>query len=508
MMLTELDGKFDMPLQFTREVQQFVQSVLHASHEYGPCVTYSSANLTGRPNNYPTYGDHADSYLLTSYGRWHSSAPSYTPEFGLANIPAIDNPPVDELLVVSFERTVYPTGLAVYETYNGGAVSRIWAFSESSEWHLLWDCRTDVELPQTPVDNDESEAPSHRARLFRPKIHAIQPRTRVLAIEFNMRDLSDIYGMDGIMLIGTLFPFSQQVPCDGLVPRALNRVASSALPVLIDQDAIQIMDLPYEMLVKILSFLDPPSLRNMEQVSYAFRQLVADNRLCRENLLVRCPSLIELSMRNTTIDTRTNERPRDFTHLQKLDLARTNVSTEALIEVLSLSPALQHLSIASCTEVNSGQIAEAVAMYNTQLVSLNLWKTCAFSETGLLALRVCTKLQELDIGYANYEATTEDTISQLLVMLPEMRKLVVPGVRPVKSADLLTIAHRCPRLEYLDLMGCVVVSIEAVHEVLAGCPALRFLEVSFCGISPACINDWRKEFPLVVIHPSVDAPPE
>lgn len=67
------------------------------------------------------------------------------------------------LTEVSFERTVYPLEVAIFETYNPGALVRIWALGPLS-WSLLWE--------------GEPEYAGDTPRIFSPPLREINYPTR------------------------------------------------------------------------------------------------------------------------------------------------------------------------------------------------------------------------------------------------------------------------------------------------------------------------------------------
>uniref|UniRef100_A0A182Y569 F-box domain-containing protein n=2 Tax=Anopheles stephensi TaxID=30069 RepID=A0A182Y569_ANOST len=545
---------------FVSEVEQYVEAVIYASSEYGPStiISYNAINVIGRPNNFPVHGDHCDSYLLPSYGNWRMLAPSFTPEFGLSKVPAVDNPPVHDFLVVRFENSVCPTGVEVYETLNPGAIFRLWAYTEHSQWLLLWDKRFDRMLADVRNHN------RGKTRIFLPEIRPIDQRTNVLRLEFCTRDLNYIAGIDGIMLKSLLNETRDFRRWEYIkfVRETVDEPESE------ESEDLSITDLPYEMIFKICSYLDLKSLRNVEKASATFNSVVSDPRLYREvnmrpywmdmdshllawligrcadirkldlswcglfrmitdrdlhNFLKRhghslthlrlnsvafrdgtnfvlslCPNVTELCLQNMDLYDEVC-MDSNLTKLTRLDLSGGSMLAEALENLLKLNPALQHLNL-SCFKYERFKIADTIGKYNRELISLNLFKTRALSADDLLPLTNCTKLQELNLGYANHEEVQEGDLSRLAEACPGLRKLVLSGFRDVHNNDLLTIAQHCPALEYLDLMGCITVTGESVNAIFIGCSSLRFLEINHCNeITFNWLTEWTIRYPDVDI---------
>uniref|UniRef100_A0A182MI47 F-box domain-containing protein n=1 Tax=Anopheles culicifacies TaxID=139723 RepID=A0A182MI47_9DIPT len=556
------------PSFFLKYVSQYVEEIIYASSEYGRSnsISYNAINVIGRPSNFPCHGAHVDSYLLPSYGNWGMLAPSFTPEFGLGKIPDADNPPVDDFIVVSFERAVYPIGVYVYETLYPGAVYRIWAYTEHCQWILLWDKREDASL-------DDGNTPRRESRKFGPKIRTLRERTRVLRIEFSTRDSNYLYGIDAIMLKSLMIDMVALERDNPTLPEQLIEPARQQ-PIQ-DEPARQpiqhepsITDMPYEMIFKICTYLDIKSLRNVEKVSAAFHDVVRDSRLYREvnmrpywmvmnshllewlgdrcanirkldlswcglfsmitesdlqRFLKRhgrslthlrlnsvgfrratdfvmslCPNVTELCLQNMHIGDDVQLEAM-LTKLTKLDLSGATISFRSLRNILQLSPSLQHL-ILSCCNYQRFPLADTIVRYNPELVSLNLFKTRTLSANDLVLLANCTKFQELNLGYAFHEEVQEDELSRLFEVCPDLRKLVLAGIRDVHNNDLLVIAQHCPALEYLDLMGCITVTGESVNALFIGCTTLRFLELNHCDqISNEWVTEWKNRYPQVAI---------
>uniref|UniRef100_A0A182STB9 F-box domain-containing protein n=1 Tax=Anopheles maculatus TaxID=74869 RepID=A0A182STB9_9DIPT len=545
-------------LYLMSEIQQYVATVIYASSEYGPSssISYNAINIIGRPNNFPVHGDHSDSYLLPSYGNWKLLAPSFTSEFGLTNVPAVDNPPVDDFIVVRFEGTVCPTGVEVYETLSPGAIYRIWAYTEHSTWVLLWDKRFDRLL------DDVRNHRGGKTRVFLPEMRRMEHRTCVLRFEFCTRDLTYISGIDGIMLKSLLNETPNFRRRETFVRETIDEIELEW------PEERSITDLPYEMIFKICSYLDLKSLRNLEKASPTFHSVVRDPRLYREVnmrpywmdidahllawlearcahirkldlswcglfgaitardlqrlvpqhghslthlrlnsvpfcdgtdfVLSSCPNVTELCLQNMDLYDQVLMDSK-LTKLTRLDVSGGSMSDKTLENILKLNPFLQHLNL-SCFNNMQFKIADTIGRYNRDLISLNLFKTRALSADDLRPLANCTKLQELNLGYANHDEVQEGDLSRLAEACACLRKLVLAGFRDVHNNDLLTIAQHCSALEYLDLMGCITVTGESVNAIFIGCSALRFLEIHHCnGITYDWVPEWGNRYPDVDI---------
>lgn len=89
--------------------------------------------------------------------------PSEELEFSKKDQPSLS---FHDFIVVSFEHFVIPKQIKIYETYNPGAVIRLFAYCElSKNWNLLWES-----ISLAPVEK--------KAREFCPLIRNIIEPTR------------------------------------------------------------------------------------------------------------------------------------------------------------------------------------------------------------------------------------------------------------------------------------------------------------------------------------------
>lgn len=104
------------------------------------------------------------------------------------------------LLVVEFEDFVFPSEVSIYETYNPGAVVKLWAFTIDEKWICLWesDKNNDNSL-RRQMDSVQLVNDSH---IFSPSIKEIKIPTRIIRIEFNHRNLDYFTEIDGVVLDG------------------------------------------------------------------------------------------------------------------------------------------------------------------------------------------------------------------------------------------------------------------------------------------------------------------
>ncbi|KAH8241684.1 hypothetical protein KR038_003563 [Drosophila bunnanda] len=622
-------------------LEQYVLGVLDFSSQYGIdySISYTAANVIGRPTKYPAYGDYPETFTMRTYGDWWKRAPSATREIQAQNLPKLATQDyIGEYVcgfncgcenwqqtaficcipVVYFEEFVVPTEVAIYETFNPGAVVRIWAYGMTKHWTCLWEAEseTDSEMARPPADS----------RRFAPPLNKTTVITKTLRIDFNHSRLNYYTEIDAIMLCGRTVsriksllgkqqrlqqsqqlqkpqPVSVPVP----VPLASNSESSlSSSPIsgggpisyklrslkfqpkcrpdgatklheFINNDLNQFLlenrveggeqqqpvvvprlcltDLPFEILLRILSYLDLKSLFRVGQVSRIFYDISSHpllyaelslkpywhlasstllctlalratmlrkldlswcgglgnisptefkkfltqrgdnlthlrlnsckflNSSCIETVGIVCDNLIELSLRNCATDPPLLNFSclANLKNLERLDLFQTAFEPELLLSMLEGNRKLKHLNLAFCgVSVNMDNVAAHLATYNTQLISLDLWKAHFLSARGLLSLARLHQLEELDLGWCLREASLGDGLFQLLSNCPKLKKLFLSAVRGTTERDLMHIAALGKSLEQLDLMGILNITHERVYDILVHCPKLQLLDLSFC----------------------------
>ncbi|KAH8375782.1 hypothetical protein KR200_006425 [Drosophila serrata] len=598
-------------------LEQYVLGVLDFSSQYGIdySISYTAANVIGRPTKYPAYGDYPETFTMRTYGDWWKRAPSATREIQAQNLPKLAT---QDYIVVYFEEFVVPTEVAIYETFNPGAVVRIWAYGMTKHWTCLWEAESET-------DNDMDRPPAD-SRRFAPPLNKTTVITKTLRIDFNHSRLNYYTEIDAIMLCGrtvsrikSLLGKQQRLqnqqlqkpqPVSMPVPVAMPSKPESPLgsspisgggPIsyklrslkfqpkcrpdgatnlheFINNDLSQFLmenrveggdlqqqavgvpricltDLPFEILLRILSYLDLKSLFRVGQVSRIFYDISSHpllyaelslkpywhlasstllctlalratmlrkldlswcgglgnisptefkkfltqrgdnlthlrlnsckflNSSCIETVGIVCDNLIELSLRNCATDPPLLNFSclANLKNLERLDLFQTAFEPELLLSMLEGNRKLKHLNLAFCgVSVNMDNVAAHLATYNTQLISLDLWKAHFLSARGLLSLARLHQLEELDLGWCLREASLGDGLFQLLSNCPKLKKLFLSAVRGTTERDLMHIAALGKSLEQLDLMGILNITHERVYDILVHCPKLQLLDLSFC----------------------------
>jgi len=176
--IDELFSDFeDGEIEFNKPIiSQWAESVLDFSSQYGSnnSISYSAINskhvfchsskfsnqhsvlVCGKPSKYPNYGDYAESFACRNYG------PHLVREFSPKDQSDI---PFHDFIIVKYENYVLPQEIKIYETYNPGALVRIYAYCcVLKKWELLYE-----RLP-APVEK--------KAREFCPPIKKINTPVR------------------------------------------------------------------------------------------------------------------------------------------------------------------------------------------------------------------------------------------------------------------------------------------------------------------------------------------
>lgn len=221
---------------------------------------------------------------------------------------------VDDFIVLQFEECVFPEAVRIYETYNPGAVIRIWAYTVIESWCLLWEADEDW----------DAERFTSRSRIFAPPINKISLPTRIIKLEFNHSQSEYFTEIDAVVLVGKKYNMQQpkyknllkrkQINYKGPIQKRLELVRFQPNIVCGQEKLIQeffkydfnkfvkeagldgsggnspeekfrelrLNDLPYEILFKILSLLDLKSLFRVAQVNRTLYDVATDPLLYME----------------------------------------------------------------------------------------------------------------------------------------------------------------------------------------------------------------------------------
>lgn len=156
-----LSDEFDQFEENDFEISQWANEVVDFSDCYGSdaSISYSAVNICGRPSKFPAYGDFAECFSMRKYG------PASEAEREISSKDQQDIVTFHDFIVVKYENYVLPKAIRIFETYNPGAVVRIFAYCCTvKSWKILWQA-----IPE-PVEK--------KSREFCPSIKKINFPTR------------------------------------------------------------------------------------------------------------------------------------------------------------------------------------------------------------------------------------------------------------------------------------------------------------------------------------------
>ncbi|CAG5008911.1 unnamed protein product [Parnassius apollo] len=486
-------------------IEQFVQNVEDFSSQYGSeiSVSYTAFNLRGPPSNFPDYGDYPQAFVMRTYGKWWDEAPSFQEDYMPQNSPSI---PSQDYVEVSFERAVYPLEVAIFETYNPGALVRIWALG-SAAWILLWEGLLnrviasnlhEKVLPLIPLNEQFIDTG--------PPLGDFQrlPDETILAI---MKFL-DMQSLSRCAQVSRHF---SRLALDAILYRCIDLrpywhcVRSQVLSTLGTRcKFLQKLDLSWcgsHRMIQphyVVNFLrdNCSELTHLRMNCCEF----VDNSVLR-SVVDSCAYLQELCLRSVVGCT-------DWIclatlkQLRRLDLYRTDIGTIAAVAVVRANPNLQHVNVGSCKMISAmDEVAIALGANCPGLISVDFWKSYSLTAVGIRSLGNCKMLQELDVGWCLQAGSSGEWLASLEGK--ELRKLFLGALRGVCDRDLRSLIPRAPKLSQLDLLGVRAVTPDICSDILARCQELRLLDVSFCDqILESQVNEWRLQYPHVSIKRS------
>lgn len=85
---------------------------------------------------------------------------------------------------------MYPSQICIVETYNPGAIVKLWAYTITEKWMCLWESDGLETTPRTD------------SQVFSPPIKDIKMPTRIIRIEFSHRHLDYFTEIDAVVLQG------------------------------------------------------------------------------------------------------------------------------------------------------------------------------------------------------------------------------------------------------------------------------------------------------------------
>ncbi|XP_065339884.1 F-box/LRR-repeat protein 4 [Cloeon dipterum] len=533
--LSELQDKQDDENGDKYFIEQNAQDVVDFSSQYGSVdsISYTAHNLTGPSRVFPAYGDHAEAYSMRTYGKWWDQAPS-----GRKEIQGLNCNPVrsQDFVDVSFEHKVYPSKITLYEVYNPGALVRIWAKDLHSKWTLLYEV-------------DVLETPPPAARKFSPPLNECPFQTSFIRLEFNHEHLESYYEIESIVLEGytrqvanqKVNPFARK-PIGDITRKVLNldlaqllssseyssntsSVTNSSSEEDEDQELNAFETLPYEVVIKIFSYLDLKSLCRCCIVSKRFESVAKDLTLYSAvNLKSHWNLVNESALRCLALR---------CTRLQALDLSWCNSKSNfemAFIKLIShCGVTLKILRLNSCKFITSHCLAEiADTCYQLEELSLRKILPPYKSLTGWHVLSELTALKYLDLYHVPINT------QELMSFLPSLTKLehlnlgscaasrltqlnmdivaesLAKNNRNLRSIDMwrshlsitsigIKYLSRCNKLEEVDLGWAEIETLgDCIQELAKHCPKLKKIFVpAMRGLTDRDINALINNCPLL-----------
>ncbi|XP_031627657.1 F-box/LRR-repeat protein 4 [Contarinia nasturtii] len=513
-------------------ISQFASRVLEFSSQYGSdnSISYTACNITGRPSKYPNYGDFPETFAMRSYGRWWDMAPSRISDIMPQTVN--ENMPQD-FIVVEFEDFVFPSDISIYETYNPGAIVKLWAFTINEKWVCLWEIDERNDSGIRTCSNDSN--------IFSPTIKDIKIPTRIIRIEFNHRKLDYFTEIDGVLLEGIKFTprddfhhlMSMSQVNKGPIQRKLEKVSFTPVPApnhnqdqllkdflikdlenfiikincgndrrcpnvpdATEKDPYTLKNMPSEILLKICSYLDLLSLCRMSQTCRKFHQVARDPSLYTELNLMPFWDVVDASVINTF-----KQRCR---FLKKIDLSWCGLfnnltSSDFNDFIRHCGKQVTHLRLNSVKFLSSNSL-ETVGMICDNLKELSLRNASISRVTGnpfgcfknlerLDLFRVEIAEQQITLMLENNPnlrhinlAFSQANMDQVATTISRcnlhIQSIDMWKSRGLSSTGLRALAASCSELEEVDFGWCLRDEAspgESLLKLLKGCPNLKKL---------------------------------
>ncbi|GAB0095762.1 F-box/LRR-repeat protein 4 [Sergentomyia squamirostris] len=498
-------------------INQFAQKVIDFSSQYGSdtSISYTAYNITGRPSKFPDYGDFPETFAMRTYGRWWDVAPSTMQELQPSNFLDI---PIHDFIVVEFEEFVIPQAISIYETYNPGAIVKIWGYFNTTEsWQCLWSALPDLYVERRP-------------RKFTPPLRRVCQPTKIIRLEFNHIFLDYFTEIDGIVLTGRKCDAREIADSrksrKGPILRKLESVQFKLRQIenhndilmeflandlgnfmkeagLVAEDKedntpqLTLKDLPCEILFKILSYLDLVSIFRTAQVCRKLYDVATDPFLYQEINLKpywhsACDDLLISLTKRATL-------------LKKLDLSWCGLFHSITAPVFkdlvrTCCKNLTHLRLNSCKFINAGcmEVVGSVCVNLKELClrnyskspsvlnfhclknlrcleRLDLFRTQIDSDLLLMTLRYNPTLKHLNLGICSATVNMDDVAIQISRYNRSIVSIDMWKSHYLSSVGLLALSQ-CHDLEEVDFGWCLREEAspgESLKILLRGCPRLK-----------------------------------
>ncbi|KAL9996315.1 putative F-box domain, leucine-rich repeat domain superfamily, F-box-like domain superfamily [Helianthus debilis subsp. tardiflorus] len=234
-------------------------------------------------------------------------------------------------------------------------------------------------------------------------------------------------------------------------------------------------DIQPELLMKIVSFLDDPTV-------------IVASGVCRRWRNVICTELTRFSLSWCTnnINNLVLSIVPKFTNLRDLDLSLTLhkkrvplLDDNAVETIANNCHDLEDLGL-SLNCALGGRSLYALARGCPNLTKLDIGFCSAFSDHGLVFLsRNCRKLKILNL-FGCYNAATNKALKAIGDNCRQLESINLGWCFGVGDAGVKDLAYGCPNLNAIDLFQCISVTDESVIALANNCLHLRSLGLCHC----------------------------
>ncbi|XP_071637407.1 uncharacterized protein [Temnothorax longispinosus] len=172
-------------------------------------------NIIGTPSNFPSHED----FLLKKYDVDISISP-WQKQVPYTLVPEFEKDYYFHHIDLEFHEAVYPIRISIYEVYNFGNVTEVWAQDSEDEgrWILLWDGPPQFYKLCQP---NSFKLFTSESRIFSPALRSCNFKTKMLRLQFISNSCTQL---DAVMLIGTSKLIFPKNPEDKSITNLLHRI--------------------------------------------------------------------------------------------------------------------------------------------------------------------------------------------------------------------------------------------------------------------------------------------
>lgn len=156
----------------------------------------------------------------------------------------------------------------------------------------------------------------------------------------------------------------------------------------------------------------------------------------------------------------------NLTKLQNLNLYRTNIFREELVDIIAACNKILYLNLGSCLNIDRlNFVLNVIATHQKHIRGLNLWRAYSLTYEGIEILaQNCHDLEEIDFGWGSKQLIQPlSCIHSLVKNCPRLKTLFMPGVR-VSDDEVNVVAKYSKEIEQFDILGSSSISFEAVEK--------------------------------------------